>query len=196
MRQYGLVGVLDPDPIRDLFTDGARRLLDRAYGQPGRWQQTRLADPGPLTAAMLRRQGIDPRGPDNSSARGGKTRARPAVNARDRWTRGFIRCLYHQHRWHAADPDHASAGWRDRRMAPLPTWDLEIDVGRRLPGSRTPGSPIVAGRIVRIRIRPPLDARQVDALPYEVRTSDAAGGTGGRWSDPARRDWTAEAEPE
>lgn len=187
----GTVGALDPDPIRDFFTAGARQLLDRAYRQPGRWQTTRLADPGPATTRQLRALGIDPHGPDNSSAAGGKTRARPAVNARDRWTRGFIRCLYHQHKWYAADPEHRSPGWRERRMTPAPNWDLEIDVGRRLPGGRTPGSALVAGRVIRIRIRNALTAGQVAALPAQVRIVDTDR-PGGRWSDPTRRDWTDE----
>lgn len=187
----GCVGALDPDPIRDLFTAGARRLLDRAYSSPGAWQSTRLADPSPGMTRTLLLIGIDPHGPDNSSAAGGKTRARPAVNARDRWTRGFIRCLYHQHRWFAADPEHKSPGWRERRSTPAQNWDLEIQVGRRLPGGRTPGSALVAGRAISVRIRPPLSARQVAELPARVRTVDTDR-PGGRWSDPTRRDWTDE----
>lgn len=182
----------EPDPLRDAFTAGARVLLDRAYANPYRWQATRLADPGPAALRRLAALDIDWQGPDNSSAAGGRARARPGLNARDRWTRSFIRCLYEQHRWWAADPAHRKAGWLDeRRTADLPSWNLEIDVGRRVVGGRQAGTLLRPGRAVRIRIRRsrPIRQREVTSpIPYGQRVF-VDESPAGRWSDASRRDW-------
>ena len=107
-------------------------MLSRAYAAPrGTWVGTRAADPGPQARIWMASAGIDWKGPDNPSVPG----RRGGLNARDRWTRGFVRALYYNHRLHLAATGGAEA--------------LEVDVGRRV----IPRGIIPAGRAVRVRIR-------------------------------------------
>jgi len=143
------------DPVSVWWDRGARDLLSRAYAAPrGQWVGTRAADPGPQARLWMASAGIDWKGPDNPSVPG----RRGGLNARDRWTRGFVRALYYNHRLHVAATGQAEA--------------LEVDIGRRV----IPRGIIPAGRAVRVRIRQGGRASYQAAL----RMSDRD-----RWSDPS-----------
>lgn len=92
---------LTPDPLRDQFIPGARRLLDRAYASPEEWVHTRLVDPD--VAELIRWRAYDPLGPDPV----------PGRRYRTRWGRAFARCLYDQHRWYS--PYSQGGAWRAQR---------------------------------------------------------------------------------
>jgi hypothetical protein len=168
------------DPLSVSLDRAARQLLERAYGVPrGTWVSTRLADPGPATAARAAVLGIDWRGPDNVSASG-----RGGLDARDRWTRALVRALYYQYKWYAT----GRGGWRsEKREVALHTGALEFDAGRRLPAQGV----IPAGRAVRLRLnaggRSAL--RHVQAQPWRDRIYDDAGDPAGRYSQIVLRDW-------
>lgn len=126
------------DPVSVLLDHGASVLLGRVYDVPrNTWVGTRLADPGPRARVYLASIGIEWSGPDNPSVPG----RRGGLNARDRWTRGFVRALYYQH------TRNTKEGMR--RMTLNRADALEIDIGRRV----VPRGIIPAGRAVRIRIR-------------------------------------------
>lgn len=74
------------DPVSELFDRGAARLLARAYERPGHWAGTRVKPPGPPQVAYALRRGINVLRPD------------PAAG--DRWTRGFLRSVYHLNTWY------------------------------------------------------------------------------------------------
>ena len=74
------------DPVSELFDRGAAALLARAYERPGAWAGTRIAPPSVEHIAFALRQGIN--------------LFRPDPQAGDRWTRGFIRAVYHLNTWH------------------------------------------------------------------------------------------------
>lgn len=156
----------EPDPASLMLEGGARRLLARAYAQPGKEQMTRLADPNLRTRQRLSALGIDPDGPDDASVQGGR-----GLDARSRWMRAFIRALYREHR---------TSGGRH-------TGSLRIEVGRRVPATGV----ILAGRAVRITYdkggRTAL--RAVQRKPDRSRIYDDRGEPAARWSDPALRDW-------
>ena len=129
------------DPASILLDQGARDLLARAYDAPrGTWTGTRLADPGPRARLYLAAEGIDWRGPDNPSVPGGR-----GLNARDRWTRAFVRALYYNHRLYTSGRGVLA----EARMVPNRADALEVDIGRRV----SPRGIIPAGRAVRVRIR-------------------------------------------
>ncbi len=168
------------DPVSARFDAAARHVLSRAYARPGTWIATRVADPTARQRLALRAAGIRWNGPDNASAEGGR-----GLNARDRWTRAFVRALYFQHRWYSG---RGQAGWRERRRSVARhAGGLQVQVGRRVPAAGV--SP--AGRAVRVRLAPGGAAkrRAVQREPDSGRiyTDDAR--TAARWSDPARRDW-------
>jgi len=81
------------DPISELLDGAARKLLEKAYAQPGQWVTGRLADPTTRQIAWGRERGIDITGPDNPSVAGGR-----GLDARSRWGRAFVRALYWNHR--------------------------------------------------------------------------------------------------
>lgn len=172
-----------PDPLRDKFIRGARALLDRGYANPGSTQGTRLKDPDAKALRWCLARGINPRGPDNSSAI-----ARGGLNARDRWMRAFIRCLYEQHLWWAAD--HETGGqWRDdRRLVPYRGRALIVAVGRRVPAVGV----IPAGRAVSVTVTRAGRSAAFSAVQRkreDDRIYDNRGDPAGRWSDPELRDW-------
>src|SRR5215469_6661767 len=101
--------VLDRDPVSELFDDGARAFLGRAYAGPGAWHPTRLQDPEPRHVRAFASAGIDVAGPDDASVPG-----RPGLHARSRWARGFVRAVYHQHKWHSG---RGPGDWRAGRRA-------------------------------------------------------------------------------
>ena len=172
-----------PDPLRDRFIRGARALLDRGYAHHGSFVGTRLAAPDAQALRWCLAHGINPRGPDNSSAV-----ARGGLNARDRWTRAFIRCLYEQHLWWAADHDTAGEWRQDRRLVSYRGRALIVDVGRMLPVQGV----VPAGRAIRIQVTTAGRAKAFDAARRKAdkdRIYDDAGHPAGRWSDPALRDW-------
>ena len=176
-------GGYQPDPLRDKFIRGARALLDRGYGSPGSVQGTRLADPDAKAMRWCLARGINPRGPDNSSAV-----ARGGLNARDRWMRAFIRCLYEQHLWWAGDHDEPDAWRMDRRLVAYRGRALIVAVGRRVPALGV----IPAGRAVSIQVTSGGRAaafRAARRKQEQDRIYDDAGDPAGRWSDPALRDW-------
>lgn len=182
-----------PDPLRDHFVDGARILLARAYRNPGTWQSTRLVNPGPRATAYAVSLGINPLGPDNAST----VSARGGLDARSRWARAFVRCLYDQHKFWA----DSGGGWRrDKRTA---AWyegrSLTVEVGRALAGGRQAGTVLQPGRAIRVMYRPgnrqggargqQSARRYASRLPERDRSYDEAGRPGPRFSDISRRDW-------
>jgi hypothetical protein len=171
----------DRDPASGLLDGAARRLLARAYDQPGRWVSTRLADPGPQTRQLLAGWGIRWDAPDNASARN----RRGGLNARDRWARAMVRALYYQHKWFSGAP---GGGWREQQRAEARhSGALRVDVGPRMPALGV----IPAGRQVRVMLAAggQRSERAVRRLADSDRIYDDAGNTAGRWSDPALRDW-------
>lgn len=155
----------EPDPASLMLTGGARRLLERAYASPGQPQATRLADPDLRARHRLSALGIDPDGPDNASASGGR-----GLSARSRWMRAFVRALYREHK---AIKGGAGA--------------LRVEVGRRVPASGL----IPAGRSVSVTYDRGGKAklRAVQRKPEASRIFDDQGIPAARWSDPERRDW-------
>lgn len=168
------------DPVSQWFDDGARRLLARAYAKPGEWVSTRVANPSPQQMVQLAALGISPFAPDRPSTASAK-----GLDAHSRWCRAFIRALYYQHRWYSGRP---GGGWRGKKRAtPRQTGALEVRVGRMLPVRGV----IPAGREVRVRLERGGQAarKAAERLPEARRIYDDEGAPGGRWSDPARRDW-------
>jgi hypothetical protein len=159
------------DPVSVLWDPAAAALLARARAARGEWQGTRVADPSDRQRAMLLAIGINPNRGDVPSAVGGKARAGNGLNAKTRWVRGFTRAV-----WYANDRRNGGPGLA-----------LELEVGRWKPaGVRVP-----SGYAVRLRVRRGGTAaiRAVEARQASGRiwTGDAV--PGGRWSDPALRDW-------
>jgi len=74
------------DPVSVLFDAGAARLLRRAYDRPGAWAGTRVKPPEASQVAFALYRGIN--------------LYRPDPGAGDRWTRAFIRSLYHLNTWY------------------------------------------------------------------------------------------------
>lgn len=168
------------DPVSVLWDAGARRLLSRALQNPGTWQGTRVADPRPGQEAWMKSRGIDWQGPDNASASGGK-----GLNARDRWTRAFVRSLYYQFAWYSVT---GGENWRsEKRGRARHAGALQVEVGRRLPAKGV----IRSGRAIRVRYarggQAKLRAVQNKSDSDRVWTDD--GQKASRFSDPALRDW-------
>lgn len=156
------------DPLSVWFDGGAAELLRRAYGVPrGTWVGTRLADPNPQMRAWMAANDIDWTGPDNAST----PSARGGLNARDRWTRAFVRAMYYGFR-RVADP-RADA--------------LEFDIGRRV----VPRGIIPAGRAIRVRVRQGGRAAYQAGLRKGGRDTwiQADGQHGPRASEIELRDW-------
>lgn len=186
------MAVGERDPLSVLLDAGARRLLERAYANPGTWVGTRLADPGMRARTFAAARGINPDGPDNPSVRGGPSRR---TDAKTRWARAFVRAVYYQHKWYSGG---GTRPWRkDRRTAPRSTGGLRFEVGRYMPASPQydPGNPAAggfpAGRAVRIQLARggAAKAKAVARLPDSQRIYTDSGAEGARWSDPSLRDW-------
>ncbi len=99
------------DPVSELFDRGAARLLARAYERPGYWAGTRVKPPDARHVAFALRRGINVFRPD------------PAAG--DRWTRGFIRSVYHLNTWYVWG---GQLQGRRRRMYKNPS-GLRYEVG-------------------------------------------------------------------
>lgn len=157
------------DPVSELFDDGARALLARAYARPGQWAGTRLADPSPRHRSWLSASGIDWAGRDRV----------PGGEAKTRWARGFTRALYYQHKWYSG-----RGGWRaSRRTVARETGGLVVEVGNVVMARGV----IPRGRAVRVKLERGGQAKAaaVARLPEGRRWADQ----GPRWADPERRDW-------
>lgn len=159
------------DPASELFDAGARRLLSRAYANPGHWAGTRLADPGPRQESYLRAEGIDWRARDDV----------PGGRARTRWGRAFTRALYYQHKWWSGS---GGRGWRtQKRTVARASGGLVVEVGAVKPAVGV----IPRGRAVRVKLMPggASKERAVSKMDETRRWADH----GPAWADPARRDW-------
>jgi hypothetical protein len=157
------------DPVSELFDAGARRLLTRAYARPGQWVGTRVAFPSARQVAHFAGQGINVLGTDQWG--------------RDRWAAGFVRAVYYQHKWF-----YSQGALRPvKRMAANDARSIRYELGRRMPVFGV----IPAGRAVRIMVNPGGQAalRVVKRLPDARRIYEDSGAPGGRWADPAGRDW-------
>jgi hypothetical protein len=156
------------DPVSELMDRGAAKLLDRAYKRPNVWVGTRLARPTTKHEAWARAMGIALDGPDNA----------PGGQAKDRWTRAFIRSVYWHHKWFYREGEGLRLG--DRRAAANQSKALQYEVG------------VLAGpgRAVRIRIRQggAAASKAAEKMP-ESRKIFVNGEPGPRWADPGRRDW-------
>lgn len=162
------------DPVSELFDDGARRLLARAYANPGHWAGTRLANPGARHEVFAAAHGINLRARDTV----------PGGEAHTRWARGFVRALYYQHKWWSA----TGGGWRGaKRTVPRQTGGLVVEVGRALPGSRQAGTMLVPGRAVRVKLVRGGQAKDKAVAGMDDKRKWAEQGP--RWADPAGRDW-------
>jgi hypothetical protein len=174
------------DPVSLLLDRGAREMLERVYrARRGTWVMTRLADPTDRHRAWAAGRGWDLDGPDNAPTLSGKH-----VNAHTRWGRAFMRALWYQHRQYGPEPGRGARGIRtSRRMTPTPA-ALQIEWGRRLPGSKT-GQLLPAGRAVRIRIAygGKTARRVVEAKAASDRIYLNDGSQGGRFSVAEDRDW-------
>jgi hypothetical protein len=174
------------DPVSVLLDRGAREMLARVYeARRGSWVMTRLADPTERHQAWATAHGWDLDGPDNAQTLSGKH-----VNAHTRWGRAFMRALWYQHRQFGPEPGRGARGIRsDRRMAPTSS-ALQVEWGRRLPGSRT-GQVLPAGRAVRIRIAygGKTARRVVQNKGFLDRIYTDDGGTAGRYAVAEDRDW-------
>lgn len=162
------------DPVSELFDAGARRLLARAYANPGTWQGTRLANPSQRHLDYLASMGID---------WGERDRVGSGL-ARNRWTRGFVRSIYYQHKWYS--PSRQASGWR-RRSTYRSAGGLTIEVGRALPGGKQAGTVLLPGRAVRVKLEKGGQAKvaAVAKIPERKIWADQ----GPAWADPADRDW-------
>jgi hypothetical protein len=173
---------LSRDPVSVLFDDGARALLQRAYTHPGRWQETRVADPTARHLAVFAAHGINLLGRDKPSAHGA------GLNAHTRWMRGFVRALYHQHQYWSGD----GGGWRSEpRLVPRRDLAIQVQIGHAMPVRGI----IPAGRHVQIRTRPGGDKAlaAVRRMPLARRIFAADGSHAGRGEqDLARRDWSGD----
>lgn len=155
------------DPVSPWFDAGAQELLARLLQLPaGTWLRTRVADPSTLMRQWLAVRGIDWAGPDNAS-----TAAQGSgLNARDRWTRAFVRSVYYQ--WRAIGADQAGS--------------LQLDIGRRV----VPRGIIPAGRAVGLLYRRGGGAyRAARRLGDDDRIFDDLGRPAGRASLIELRDW-------
>lgn len=171
------------DPVSLLLDRGAREVLARVYAaRRGQWVMTRLADPTDRHRAWARANGWDLDGPDNAPTLSGRH-----VNAHTRWGRAFTRALYYQHRWYGPEPGRGARSVRaSRRAAPTGT-ALQLEWGRRLPGSAT----LPRGRAVRIRIAygGRTARRVVESKAYGDRIYTDDGDAAGRYAVAAQRDW-------
>ena len=174
------------DPVSVLHDRGARELLARVYAvKRGTWVMTRLADPTDRHRRWAEANGWDLDGPDNAATLSGRH-----VDARTRWGRAFMRSLYYQHRWYGPEPGRGARGVRaERRTVPTGA-ALQVEWGRRLPGSKT-GQVLPAGRAVRVRIAygGKTARRVVERKAYADRIYTDDGDAGGRYSVAAGRDW-------
>ena len=163
-------GTFQRDPVSLLFTGGARSLLERAYAHPGQWQGTRIAAATPEQAArFLAEFGIDVNGRDQWG--------------RDRWSAGFVRAMYYQHKWH-----RARGQWTEsRRHAANDARGIRNELGRMLPARGV----IPRGRAIRVVSKPGGAAalRAVGKMPDSRRIFDDAGAPAGRFAFPEERDW-------
>jgi hypothetical protein len=157
------------DPVSELFDRGARTLLSRAYARPGQWVGTRVAFPSARQIAHFGGQGINVLGQDQWG--------------RDRWAAGFVRAVYYQHKWFYSQGRLRS----EKRMAANDARSIRYELGRRIPVLGV----IPAGRAVRIMVNPGGQAamKAVKRLPDSRRIYEDSGAPGGRWADPAARDW-------
>lgn len=158
------------DPVSVAFDASARRLLAKAYASPREWVQVWLPDPTIRQRTRFLSAGVNVDGPDPLPKGGG-------VDAKTRWARGFVRAVYYQHKWFYAQGELGS----DRRMTPNDSRGLQYELGRMT----------LRGRAVRIRTRPGGSAamKAVKRMPDQRRIYQDDGSPGGRWADPAVRDW-------
>jgi hypothetical protein len=178
------------DPVSELFDASARRLLSRAYANPGTWQQMWLPDPSiRQRSRMTTLHGIgDLTGPDPLPKGGG-------VDAKTRWGRGFVRSVYYQHRWYSGG---RGGEWRERRTSPRNTGGVRIEVGRHVPPSPqfNPADPSAGGFPPRRRVRVQLaaggkaKAAAVARLSNSDRIYTPSGAPAARFGGGQRyRDW-------
>jgi len=149
------------------FQPVAQRLLQRAYQSRGTWVSVRLAEPSHRQIARWRDEGIDVTAPDPV----------PGQLARTRWARGLVRALYREQRGRSGA--------------------LRVEVGRRMPGSRSydPANPGEGGlppaRTFRLQIAlgGVVARRAVTRLPYSRRIYTDQGDPAGAHNDSTGRDW-------
>jgi hypothetical protein len=157
------------DPVSVRFDGPARRLLDRAYAQPGTWVQVWLPDPDIRARTWAAGLGLpDLTGPDPLPSGAG-------LDARTRWGRGFVRALYYQHKWFS--PQRGQTGWGTRRTVGRSN-PLRVEVGRHVAASPqfNPARPGDGGLPPRRRVRVQLAAagRARDAAVNRTATKDRA----------------------
>lgn len=174
------------DPVSVLLDRGARDILARVYAAPrGQWVMTRLADPTPRHVTWARARGWNLLGPDNAATLSGRH-----VDAHTRWGRAFMRALYYQHRQFGPEPGRGARGIRETRRT-VPTGSaLQVQWGRRLPGSAR-GQVLPAGRAVRVRLAygGKTARRVVQAKRDGDRIYADDGRMAGRFSVAEERDW-------
>lgn len=169
-------GRIARDPVSELFDGPARRLLERAYAQPGQWTSTRLANPSASHVAWAAGMGINVLGADPAQTDSGAH-----LNARSAWARAFVRAVYHQHRWYFRRGRLGSM----RNAVPATSRAVRFQVGRLQPALGV----IPAGRQVSIMVMTGGQAarRAVRGLPESHRIYGDDGRTAGAWADPELR---------
>jgi hypothetical protein len=161
------------DPVSEQFDDAAARLLRRAYAAPGAWAGTYVRNPGPAWLVWGARHRISLLGPDTA----------PGGAARTRWARAFVRSCYYLHKHHYRPGQGLVLTEARASTWPAP---LEYRVGR----VKINTGGVVLGRLVQVRLAPAAGAADaVAALPGSRRIYNEDGTPGGRFADPADRDW-------
>lgn len=174
MPALGADGLIERDPVSELWDGPARRLLERAYTRQGQWTETRLANPGARQLAWAASQGINLLAPDPVQTLSGSH-----INARSVWVRGFIRAVYYQHRWYYRQ---GSGLGSSRRATPNRSLAIRFQVGRLMPVRGV----VPAGRLVSIMALPGGQAalRAVQRMPDRERIFADDGSQAGASIDP------------
>jgi hypothetical protein len=165
------------DPVSELFDRGAREHLALAYRAGGGWAARPLAPPTLAHRAWALGRGISLDADDPAKA---------AVGTRlNRWDAAFERAVMYQHKWFW----DGATGFGARRMTPARGLAVQVEFSTRA-RRFTVGPRTFYGRAVRVRVLAG-GARAAGAVarkPAGERIYTATG-LGGKWGDPAERDW-------
>jgi hypothetical protein len=166
------------DPVSELFDRGAREHLRLAYAAGGGWAGRPLAAPTFGHRAWALGRGINLDGDDPAKAAVGVSL--------NRWDAAFVRAVYYQHQWYW----DGGTGFGLRRMVPARRQAIQVEIGTRARRFQV-GPRTFYGRAVRIRMLAGNQAalKAVRAKPDRERIWLNDGSTGGKWGDPADRDW-------
>lgn len=168
-------GKYGPDPVSVDFEVTAKRLLGRAFQQPGQWVVVGLIDPDKKQRGYWKSRGIDLDGADPVPPGG--------LNARTRWARALVRAIYRVNK-HEGNGDRSITVEVGRHIPASPQWDAA--------NPRAGGFP--PRRQFRIMYQPDKAKarRHMRRQPDTARAVDDQGRPTSHWSDPnnpKQRDW-------